>query len=241
MIGCSLSTVVSLEVGRLPLSQKIAERISFETGVDMAWVLKGNAAVSPIDVNGAPYTKETFDQHRAEMLAQSNPGSMSDDAQTLATFLSMVGLLDGEAKREKKLHVFRYRLQKFIVENWNDFGNDLGATANRKLTWEEFATMELPKSSFACDLSDLMQGPDGLADIKTKATPKSEKQRVTEKVRAGSALTFPDIVAIYEGKGSTKTAAIRKAIAAAPDKYESWKEAGGGSLAKPAKKAPKPS
>jgi transcriptional regulator with XRE-family HTH domain len=43
LIGKSLTTVNSLETGRLKLSEETAFRISQETGVEMHWLLKGKS------------------------------------------------------------------------------------------------------------------------------------------------------------------------------------------------------
>lgn len=43
IVGCSLPTVQSIELGRLELSTKLAARISERTGVSMEWLMGGKA------------------------------------------------------------------------------------------------------------------------------------------------------------------------------------------------------
>ena len=47
MIGLSLSAVEKLETGRLKVSEAVAQRISFETGVDARWLLAGDPQMPP--------------------------------------------------------------------------------------------------------------------------------------------------------------------------------------------------
>jgi transcriptional regulator with XRE-family HTH domain len=65
LIGKSISAVNSLETGRLALSEETAFKIQQQTGVEMAWLLKGNPKEKPyaIDETGQshPYTKEIFE------------------------------------------------------------------------------------------------------------------------------------------------------------------------------------
>lgn len=66
LLKVSLSAVQSVEVGRLKLSVKLAETISFETGADIGWLL-GNDPTKPLtDRNGQPYSVATFENVQAE-------------------------------------------------------------------------------------------------------------------------------------------------------------------------------
>ena len=83
MVGLSLSAVEKLESGRLKLSEAVAQRISFETGVDARWLLHASPAVAPFPdviaqeyLSGPPgedYSKEVFDRVRAAREAKQSP------------------------------------------------------------------------------------------------------------------------------------------------------------------------
>src|SRR6516165_10387001 len=45
MVGCSVATITSVEVGRLKLSESLAKRIAAATGCDEQWLLAGDASV----------------------------------------------------------------------------------------------------------------------------------------------------------------------------------------------------
>ena len=87
MVGLSLSAVEKLESGRLKISEDVAQKISFETGVDAHWLLDGDPQMRPFldiavreylspqpgkDYQEA-YSKEVFDRVRAARLAKESP------------------------------------------------------------------------------------------------------------------------------------------------------------------------
>jgi transcriptional regulator with XRE-family HTH domain len=45
LIGCSISTIQSIEVNKLKLSKSLASRISLETGADLDWLLNNDVSV----------------------------------------------------------------------------------------------------------------------------------------------------------------------------------------------------
>jgi transcriptional regulator with XRE-family HTH domain len=58
LIGCSVSTVQSIELGpgRMPLSPEMAMLITDKTGIDPDWLMAGDPSATPVGVNGKPYT-----------------------------------------------------------------------------------------------------------------------------------------------------------------------------------------
>jgi transcriptional regulator with XRE-family HTH domain len=88
MARLSLSAVEKLESGRLRISEAVAQRISFETGVDAHWLLDGDPQMPPFlaitareylsaqlgeDYQQVLYSKEVFDRIRAARLAKKSP------------------------------------------------------------------------------------------------------------------------------------------------------------------------
>ena len=61
LIGKPLTTIKSLESGRLKLSEKMALVISERTGVSMSWLLSGNLEKAPVDNYGKPWNRNTFE------------------------------------------------------------------------------------------------------------------------------------------------------------------------------------
>lgn len=67
----------TVQLKKLPLSAKLADRIRIETGVSLSWLLGGRPDLPPVDVYGNPYRKDLFDRVRAN---EANPDSGLDDA-----------------------------------------------------------------------------------------------------------------------------------------------------------------
>jgi transcriptional regulator with XRE-family HTH domain len=65
LVECSRPTIQSIELGRLPLSDKLADRISRETGIGIAWLKKNDVRKGPLDYEDKPYTKDLFERIQA--------------------------------------------------------------------------------------------------------------------------------------------------------------------------------
>ena len=59
-IGKSTSWVRKASCGQIPIYRKTARAISEYTGIDVDWIMDGNAATQAVDINGDEYSFETF-------------------------------------------------------------------------------------------------------------------------------------------------------------------------------------
>jgi transcriptional regulator with XRE-family HTH domain len=64
--GCSRYMIVSIEVGRFPLSPRIAAEISKRTGVDVAWLMGGDRDAPMVSLTGQPYSLEDFERRQRD-------------------------------------------------------------------------------------------------------------------------------------------------------------------------------
>src|SRR6267378_2163266 len=71
IIGCARLTVHNLEVEKLILSQRMAEKIAVHTGINDEWLLDPKRQLPPTCERDPrrPYSKDVFDMRRAEVLA----------------------------------------------------------------------------------------------------------------------------------------------------------------------------
>jgi len=67
MLGCSAATIQSIEVGRLRMSERLAQKISLKTDISPGWLLQGDSVAPPVDTTGAPYTQESFEMNQPIM------------------------------------------------------------------------------------------------------------------------------------------------------------------------------
>jgi hypothetical protein len=59
-ISKSTSWVRKASCGQIPIYRETARAISEYTGIDVDWIMDGNAANPPVDINGEDYTFNTF-------------------------------------------------------------------------------------------------------------------------------------------------------------------------------------
>lgn len=67
ILECSVPTVQAVELGKLPLSSKLGNRISFETGVSLDWLMKGDVKAPIVNLRGQPYAQKAYEIRRAEL------------------------------------------------------------------------------------------------------------------------------------------------------------------------------
>jgi DNA-binding XRE family transcriptional regulator len=65
---CSRPTIQAIELRKLALSENLAQRIAYQTGVCPGWLLSNNVSQKPTRGDGSAFTKETFESERASLL-----------------------------------------------------------------------------------------------------------------------------------------------------------------------------
>jgi transcriptional regulator with XRE-family HTH domain len=68
LIGCAVPTVQAVELGKLTLSERLGEKISYETGVNLQWLMKGDVTAPPFTRTGhLAFTQRAFEVRRSEL------------------------------------------------------------------------------------------------------------------------------------------------------------------------------
>jgi DNA-binding XRE family transcriptional regulator len=128
MLGCSLSTVKSVEVNRLKMSPKLAQKAQEKMGISAAWLLAGKADDLPLSAFGETYHVGIFQAMREDGLdsltrrmkqALKNSSARSAEAAILeltaiykgVTPLSDRNLLFSEVSEFLGYLIRRYRLE----------------------------------------------------------------------------------------------------------------------------------
>jgi transcriptional regulator with XRE-family HTH domain len=119
MAGCARVTIQAVELGRLSLSPRLAERIALQTGVNMEWLLANNYKASPTSQRDPrePFTKRDYEIRRAEIAdPRTGPGDLAiafgvwnNAAWQLASCLL-------RAYRKDQSVYFYYKVRKFLEE-----------------------------------------------------------------------------------------------------------------------------
>jgi DNA-binding XRE family transcriptional regulator len=124
LVGCSAKTIQAVEYGKLELSEILAQKISAQTGVDLEFLLGGDAGRPPIDVEGRPYTSEIFDQTQSELKhpAQEAVTTKHADA-VLASYVQQICAILAQAVYDRKFNLCVYKFDQAIERLANEFGS----------------------------------------------------------------------------------------------------------------------
>lgn len=132
LVGVNEATIQSVELGpgRLKLSERLAQRISHETAVDLGWLLNGDPTARPTcKYDGRDYSAEVFLKRQAQL---RNPGLHRDDDQLTMTIFAapmvisaLVGLFALVAKKGKEANLLLYKTEQFVFEMAREFTPDL--------------------------------------------------------------------------------------------------------------------
>src|SRR6266436_8632972 len=126
IIGCARLTIHNLEVEKLSLSRKMAEKLSVHTGIKETWLLNPKRELPPVCQRDPkrPYSKEAFDITRADVLGKR---SAPMDVRAIQNFLAVAyhRLNDAalQAYDTNKVVYFNYCLREFLEEldrRWPD-------------------------------------------------------------------------------------------------------------------------
>jgi transcriptional regulator with XRE-family HTH domain len=128
LLGCSMPTIQSLEIGRLKPSVNMATRISLETGVSLKWVLDGKVSIKPTaEFLGGPFTRQTYEETQA---AKANVPDLSTASPWLGVALPLTFRIQrlcailASANETNKFKLCSYKIDAFLDELEKEFGAD---------------------------------------------------------------------------------------------------------------------
>jgi transcriptional regulator with XRE-family HTH domain len=116
IVGCAGITIQSVELGKLALSRRLAERISLHTGVDVGWLLAGDYKAPPVCLRdpGRLFTKKVYETQRADIEgSRTDPGDLVQACKVWETTSRLLARSLLRAYRENKLIYYYYKLREF--------------------------------------------------------------------------------------------------------------------------------
>ena len=122
LVECSRPTIQSIELGRLELSDKLADRIARETGVDLTWLKNNNVKKPPLDYEGSPYTKEVFERVQANAAVEDEHTSDAIVRFALVMHTSRLAGLFLSAHKRGEVSLCSYKLAKAMDDLEARFG-----------------------------------------------------------------------------------------------------------------------
>jgi len=176
LVGCSLATIQSIEVGRLKLSPDLASRIALATGVRVGW-LSGSPTSPIVATSGRSYTKDEFDRVQAEIRrpARKQKERTQFEFSTLAA--EIFGTLSA-ATTEQEFSVLCYKFDQAIKAVT---GRPIGLMEVEQSIGVDIAKLKvlpiehLPPWSSLRMIAALIEGTRAAYDCWTDPPPQNEK------------------------------------------------------------------
>ncbi len=128
LVDVSVELVKSVELGRTPLSPRLAKRTSSATGVRLDWLMRNDEATPPSSLYTAEYNFEFFQRWRAR---RSLPPEADLQAYVPTYFLSQYVALRGVAdaaadQGEHAIELLMYQFEEFIHDARRKYGTSPG-------------------------------------------------------------------------------------------------------------------
>ena len=125
MLDCSVSAIQRIELCAMPLSEKLASRIQYETGVSLQWLLDGDPKADIVDSFGRPYMKQIYEWLRAyrTKLPESMPDLYKGNIRaTIGRLLFEVEEIALSAYNRGEFDLMAYKMREAHREVQKQFG-----------------------------------------------------------------------------------------------------------------------
>ena len=114
ILECSTPTIQAVELGKLNLSPGLAQRVTFQTGVSIEWLLANDTTMPPVSARGDSYTKARFEDYQAALLSPKTTGmdELLELWQTWHMFMKntkILAILYSEAYKRGKVPLAFYK------------------------------------------------------------------------------------------------------------------------------------
>ena len=152
-LECSAPTIQAIELGKLKMSERLAELCSLKTGIGLNWLLKNDVTQQPVDVAGRAYTKSTFDDYQAHAgFHQDQYGGALSTVLCRSTNISRLEALILRAYTDDKMPLCAYKL----AQAFENLEKEFGVTVKDHIAVR--SPLAIPKEEFkAFDLNKLLQ------------------------------------------------------------------------------------
>lgn len=142
LIGVSRPTIQAIELAKLALSRRLAERISLHTGANKTWLLNNKYKVHPTcEANPRRhYTKQVFQETRAKIEdPRTDYGDLLVQFKSLGSVYARLSAMLLQAYRADKTIYFNHKLRFFLEDLEVEFprAKDLPMSDDPKATGTE--------------------------------------------------------------------------------------------------------
>src|SRR6266404_752890 len=122
---CARPTVQAIELQKLHLSEKLALKIAYQTGVHVGWLLADNVETAPTCGNGRPFTKESFEMEQASLRAPAiRQGDLNAIRLEMITAVERLAASCSSAYKADQIWLWTYKVEAALEALVNQFGID---------------------------------------------------------------------------------------------------------------------
>jgi len=152
-LECSAPTIQAIELGKLKMSDRLAELCSLKTGISLNWLLKNDVNQPPVDVMGRKYTRSTFEEYQAHAgFQQDQFGGALSTVFCRSTNIRRLEALILRAYTDDKMPLCAYKL----AQAFENLEQEFGVTVEDHIAVR--SPLGIPKEDFkAFDLNKLLQ------------------------------------------------------------------------------------
>jgi len=119
-VGRHWRTIQSVELGKLPLSAKLAERIADETGISFRWLMAGKPKAPMVDERGLPWKREHFFNAQGKKLLPGSSLGRHYAVDLLARVVAEACAAVSAAMESKNVRAYIWRLTNGIAKAVDD-------------------------------------------------------------------------------------------------------------------------
>lgn len=185
-IGLKLSTVQNVESGRAKLTEEQARQVAAATFVDLAWLLSDGPPCDPVMTSGAPYTRNQYENARAQNAAGSSPEfvvqMLPDYA---ASFYGQLRAILSSAAKAHRAEVAVWKVGRVMESLRADFGNDEKLMSGKQFAERADRTLALKRRQVDAGVK-LMRD-----DLKERDRQELEDEELIAKLKADTAAGLP--------------------------------------------------
>ena len=123
VLECSKPTIQAIELGKLKMSDRLAELASLKTGISLDWLLDNDVNKPVVDVAGDPYAKVTFEKYQAQSGFQND--TLGGAISNVYCYMTNIGRLEAlilRAFTDDKMPLCSYKLALAFDKLEDEFG-----------------------------------------------------------------------------------------------------------------------
>ena len=123
LLNCSCPTIQAIELGKLKMSERLAQETVQKTGVSLAWLLNTDPKAPPVGESNVPYSVTIFEQTQANLTRKFTDETDPDfSSEFLAWCLWGTASMMLAAIQEDRHVLFKYKMRRNLEALEEEFG-----------------------------------------------------------------------------------------------------------------------